>query len=99
MREQINPALLQHTAEKLQLLFQDFSPVESRQNLWQLFSLTVSGGFNRKPVEQRENLLAFYEHLQQVLAVLESLWAEGEGSPKSKCPCIEKLYKSFQTSN
>ena|SRR5690606_26860833 len=98
MREQINPAVLQHTAEHLQQLFQDFSLAESRQNLWQLFSLTVSGGFNRKPVEQRENLLAFYEHLQQLLAALELLLPAGEGSA-NKCPCIEKLYSRFQPQN
>ena len=62
----------------LQECFHDFSLAETKAYLWQLFSLTVSGGFNKQPLERRENILAFYEHLQKVLDVLEPILTEGE---------------------
>lgn len=75
MSATINPLLLQQTAEKLQALFQDFSPAESREQLWQLFSLTISGAFNHQSVAERQDLLVFYGHLQEVLVTLEQLLA------------------------
>lgn len=63
--------------ENLQECFQHFSLAETKAYLWQLFSLTVSGGYNRQPLERREKLLAVYEHLQQILDVLEPMLTEG----------------------
>lgn len=78
----------------LQECFHDFSLAETKAYLWQLFSLTVSGGFNRQPLERRENILAFYEHLQKVLDVLEPILTEGELNSQMKkelnCRCIIK---------
>uniref|UniRef100_UPI0033402726 hypothetical protein n=1 Tax=Pseudopedobacter sp. TaxID=1936787 RepID=UPI0033402726 len=78
----------------LQECFHDFSLEETKAYLWQLFSLTVSGGFNRQPLERRENILAFYEHLQKVLDVLEPILTEGELNSQMKkelnCRCIIK---------
>ena len=62
----------------LQECFHDFSLAETKTYLWQLFSLTVSGGYNRQPLERRENLLTFYEHLQKVLDALEPILTESE---------------------
>ena len=63
-------------ADILQECFQEFSLSETKDYLWQLFSLTVSGGYNRQPLERREKLLAVYEHLQQVLDALEPILIE-----------------------
>ena len=60
----------------LQECFEEFSLSETKDYLWQLFSLTVSGAYNRRTLE-REKLLAVYEHLQQVLNALESMLTEG----------------------
>ena len=68
-KEQIQRGILQEC-------FHDFSLAESKAYLWQLFSLTVSGGYNRQPLERREKLLAFYEHLQEVLNALEPMLTE-----------------------
>ena len=75
----------------LQECFQDFSLAETKAYLWQLFSLTVSGGYNRQPLERREKLLAVYEHLQQVLDVLEPMLTEEQlNSQQLKDPYIIK---------
>lgn len=60
----------------LQECFQEFSLSETKDCLWQLFSLTVSGAYNRQTLERREKLLAVYEHLQQVLNALEPMLTE-----------------------
>ena len=70
----------------LQECFYDFSLAETKTYLWQLFSLTVSGGYNRQPIERRENLLTFYEHLQKVLDALEPILTEGELNNQTKKP-------------
>ncbi|WP_353139434.1 hypothetical protein [Pseudopedobacter sp.] len=69
MKKQIQRGILQEC-------FQYFSLAESKSYLWQLFSLTVSGGYNKQPLEKREKLLAVYEHLQQVIDALEPMLTE-----------------------
>ena len=61
--------------DMLQECFQEFSLEETKAYFWQLFSLTVSGAYNKQPLERREKLLAVYEHLQ-VLNALEPMLTE-----------------------
>ena len=65
-------------------LFTHYKPAECKDQLWKLFALTVSGGFNNQPVESREDLLAFYEHVQQLFNVLETLELEHQSEYNSK---------------
>ncbi len=77
--------------ENLQECFQYFSLSETKNYLWQLFSLTVSGGYNMQPLERREKLLAVYEYLQQVLNTLEPMLIESTlNSRQLTDPCIIK---------
>ena len=83
-KEQIKRVILQEC-------FRYFSLAESKDYLWQLFSLTVSGGYNKQPLEKREKLLAVYEHLQQVLDVLEPMLTESILDEQQLTdPCIIK---------
>ncbi|WP_353140276.1 hypothetical protein [Pseudopedobacter sp.] len=78
-------------ADILQECFQEFSLEETKAYLWQLFSLTVSGAYNRQTLERREKLLAVYAHLQQVLNALEPMLTEGTlNSRQLTDPCIFK---------
>ena len=61
---------------EFQKLLGDYKPAECKDLLWKFFALTVSGGFNRQPVEKREEFLAFYEHLKQLFDVLDLLESE-----------------------
>lgn len=66
----------QQVISELEKLLGDYKSAESKELLWKLFALTVSGGFSSQPVEKREDLLTFYEHLKHLFDVLELLEIE-----------------------
>lgn len=75
--------------------FNNFSAKESRELLWKLFSLTISGSFCSQPVQERENLVAFYEHLQQVLEVVGELVEEdGEEGDTAQSRVFKNIPKN-----
>ena len=83
----------QQFISELQELFGHYNPAECKDKLWKLFALAVSGGFSHQPVKRREDLLAFYEHVQQLFNVLELL--ETELKRDRERVSVKALQKSF----
>ncbi|MGX5689453.1 hypothetical protein [Arcticibacter tournemirensis] len=60
--------------------FSHYSLQESRELLWFWFKATVSGNYCRLPHLERDNLITFYEELDQLVETVWNLHVQGEGA-------------------
>lgn len=55
------------TSEALEAYFDWYSPEEAKAKLWQLFTVAVTGHFDRLSLTEKENLVTFYEKVRDLI--------------------------------